>query len=158
MRHGRRVVPVLASLVLALTIAPLPVAARPAMSGAPMRWQVAVVPIGRFMSFVAEPFRYRAPHAGGTALAREQGWRSLSFPMGEPGLGVYLSVEGEAQFDVAYIDYADGGQDRIELAQAHRADGLFALAEYAGERPVARVSLLARALTPQARIAVLLGR
>ena len=95
---------------------------------------------------------------GESALARAEGWRALRFAIGDHGLGVYLAVEGEAQFDIAYIDYDDGTQDRIELAEARRADGLFALAEYGADRQVTRVALLARAVTPQAHVAILLGR
>ncbi|MFI5371300.1 MAG: hypothetical protein ACHQ52_07045 [Candidatus Eisenbacteria bacterium] len=144
------------SLVLA-TVA-LPAAARELPQREPLRWRVSALPIGRLVSLAVAPLRYRPPAVGVTAIGRDQGWRSLSFPVGDHGLGVYLSIEGEAQFDIAYIDYADGGQDRIELAQASRGDGVFALAEYAADRPVARVSLLARAVTREARISVMLGR
>jgi hypothetical protein len=156
MGHGRRHAIAFGGLLLLGMAAPVFATEPP--SHEPLRWQLAVLPLGRFVSFFAAPFHERPARVGESALERAEGWRSLRFPIGDHGLGVYLSVEGEAQFDIAYIDYEDGTQDRIELAQSRRADGLFALAEYAADRPVTRVSLLARAVSPEARIAVLIGR
>ena len=156
MRHGRRRSIALGSLLALVVTAP--VSATELARHEPLRWQLAVLPLGRFVSFLVTPLRERPTPAGDRGLARAEGWRSLRFAVDDHGIGVYLSVRGEAQFDVAYIDYDDGTQDRIELAQTRRADGLFALAEYAADRSVTRVSLLARAVSPEARISILLGR
>lgn len=143
--------------VLALLMT-VPASAAELMRHEPVRRQFAALPLGRFVSFFVAPLRERPTHIGASALTRSDGWRSLRFSVGDHGLGVYLAVEGEAQFDIAYIDYEDGTQDRIELSQARRADGWFALAEYAGDRRVMRVSLVARAVSREARISILLGR
>jgi hypothetical protein len=156
MRHGQRFSIALGSLLALLGTAPVSAAELPRHE--PMRWQLAVLPLGRFVSFLVAPLREQPAHDGESALVRSDGWRSLRFPVDDHGLGVYLAVEGEAQFDIAYIDYDDGTQDRFELSQARRANGLFVLAEFTADRPVTRVSVLAHAVSPEAHISILLGR
>jgi hypothetical protein len=76
------------------------------------------------------------------------------------GLAIVLVLGMAAPVAAAGPDRQDddGSQDRIELGQTPRGDGLFALAEYPANRSVTRVSLLARAVTPRAHVSILLGR
>lgn len=164
-RHGRHLTSVAALCVLLGAADADAARFGPAPGSQAAAWSVPLLSLSRVIGWITSPFaaasKARAivdESLAMTALAHEQGWTALRFDLAGDGLGVYLAVDGEAEFDVAYVDYLDGTQDRVALERARRGDGVFALAEFDGARPLARVSVLARAVSPRARVAVLIGR
>ena len=92
------------------------------------------------------------------ALQRGQGFRRLVFPVHDAGTGVYLAIEGRAEFEAAEIHLADGTCRTIDFGHAARGKGLYQLADFGAMTAVEGVVLSARARSGEAQVGVRLGR
>lgn len=88
------------------------------------------------------------------SLARERGWTEVHWTPGEALAGLCVEVGGRAEFRQAEILFSDGAVERVALAGARRGRGLYALAEFPAERGVERVTLVARARSARAEVAI----
>ena len=148
----------LALLLVTSQVFPATAGADPVEFGRAPEWRIAVLPLGRLIGVLVQPFRGVTHPPDAMPLTHQQGWQSLHLPIEDRGVGVYLVVKGSVRFDIAYVDYADGSQDRIELHQAVRHDGLFALTEFDSEREIRAVSLLLCADSHKALVTVRIGK
>lgn len=123
-----------------------------------LRARVLLAPLEWFLS--ATRFRWRAPEPppGSAPIHEGEGWVALDFPVSEEACGVFLEVAGRVEFDHAAIVRADGSAQLVDLHGAARGRGLYELASFSAFEPVERVTLVARAHSSLAHVAVRLGR
>ena len=91
-------------------------------------------------------------------LEQSEAWQTYGFEVSDSGLGLFLDLTGSIEFRVARVTFADGTVRDVDLRDARRSDGLFELVTFASEERIHAVRLVARARSPQAKIAVRIGR
>jgi hypothetical protein len=115
-------------------------------------------PIHWIVSIFRSRFEPQPPSIEGTSLLRSEGWGEPVFQLNDHGYAVLLEIQGGVELDRATILLADGSRLDLDLAGARRGDGLFALADFNGDRAVLAVGLRARARSQEARVGVRLLR
>jgi hypothetical protein len=151
-------------LILAATLgglSPRPANAgwHPAPSVAPGETPLTILagPMGwafHLASFVVAP---RGPKLS-ESIAREDGRRILSFPIGESAAGLFVRISGRVEFERADIGFPDGSVQSVDAYGLHRDSGTYALADFDNDRAVSWVRLIVRARSRSARVGVLVGR
>ena len=69
-----------------------------------------------------------------STLQRSERWSALVFDVHDRGWGVWLALRGSVEFDRATVLLGDGTRMDLDLSGARRSNGLYALADFIGER------------------------
>lgn len=117
-----------------------------------------LAPFGLIASMTSSWLRTPTPLDNSALLDERDGWRDVVLDVRDHGWGLMLEVKGAAEFDRSTILLADGARLDLDLTGARRADGLFSLAEFVGDREVVAVGLRARARGDRAFVGVRLLR
>ena len=95
----------------------------------------------------------------GDTLTRDEEWTEIGLSCENSGTRLWLEVvSGRARFDWAEIVFENGDAQVIDMKEWERGPGYYELAAFGGARRVDHVRLVARAESPEARIALRLQR
>lgn len=90
-----------------------------------------------------------------TTLTRDEDWTEIGLNCENTGTKLWLEVvAGRVQFDWAEVAFGNEEAQVVEMNECVRDPGLYLLFDFAAGREVDHVRLIARAQTPEARIAL----
>lgn len=150
--------------LVAISLATTPVAAAPVSSGAGTvamghpGFAGLLAPILRLPAALIGPGGPAAPLENSTVIRQREGRGHWTVELNDHGNGLFVELRGRVQFEWANIHFADGEDRAIELHRVTRGDGLYLLADFGGDRPVASVTLGGRARDDVAYVGLRLGR
>jgi hypothetical protein len=132
--------------------------AAPAFERPPAQVRVQLIDLLNLARPIVGRASARSDWSRSVPLERDRDWTVVRFEVRESGTGLFLEVDGQAQFEGAEIWFADGEVRTIDLRSSIRGDGLFELADFGAAREVSRVRLEVRARSARARVGLRLGR
>lgn len=132
----------------------------------PLRRPFRVLP-GRFLPAVfwtgvvvaSLPARDVLVWEDGDTLSRDEEWTEVGLSCESSGTRVWLEVAaGTARFDWAEVVFENGDAQVVDMKEWERGPGIYDLLNWAGVRRVDHVRLVARSVTPEARIVLRLEK
>src|SRR5262249_23621125 len=90
-------------------------------SGRPTLVWLLAAPFVRRGTPASGPFQHGRALVNSTALAGDAGWTHMEFPVREPVSGLFLAVQGKAEFETAAVRFDDGEVSSVDLHGAKRS-------------------------------------
>lgn len=101
----------------------------------------------------AAPTRDMITWEDGETLLKDEDWTEFTFNCAARGHKLWLEIPaGRPQFDWVEVVFDSGDAQVIDLAEKTCAPGLYALADFSGERAVDHVRVVGRSRTDEAKV------
>lgn len=108
---------------------------------------------------IARPDRDVIVWQDAETLFKEEDWAETVFDADSRGEKLFLEVvSGKVQFDFAEVTFENGDCQVVDFNNGSRGPGVYSLLDFRDGRKVDHVSLIARAKSSEARIALLLRK
>src|SRR5262249_37685759 len=114
---------------------------------------------GAVVAVTTSPAPDRLVWQDGETLVRGDDWTEFTLESDQRGSKLWLRVaDGRAQFDWAEVVFANGDTRVVDMKEWTRDTGLYSLLDFPDGRRIDHVRIVARAKSPEARVALELER
>ena len=108
---------------------------------------------------VTPPAREMMVWQDAETLNRAEDWTEFTLDSNARGTKLWLQVQnGKIQFDWAEVVFENGDARVVDFKEAAYGEGLYPLLDFADGRKVDHVRLVARAKTPEAKVALMMEK
>jgi hypothetical protein len=114
-----------------------------------MTWTPVVVP---------QPQAERLIWQDSESIARDEEWVDTSFGVDQSGHALFLDIGGQAKLLFADVTFANGQVQVVDFNDRTYGSGIYRLLDFAGNRHVSTVRILARSESNDTKLAVYLSR